>query len=437
MRFEPVLTPGNIEYDMRGCPGRATYSVVVLRRIELRTKRPRLTEEWPEGCSLEEFQQLGWQIQPIREYVLKVHSRCNLACDYCYIYEMADTSWMDDAASMSVDVARGAAMRIAEHAERHQLSSVTLVLHGGEPLLLGERRLHQLLHTFESLISPITRPVFRMQTNGVLLTDSIMEILNGYDVGIGISLDGGREANNRHRKRRNGVGTFTVVSERIRALQSGPYGALFGGLLATVDVQNDPVQTYRDLRLFDPPRLDFLLPHGNWTTPPDHLPAGGATPYADWLSQVFDYWFHAPGKQPGIRMFDEIIRLLHGRPPRLETVGLAKVSVATITTSGAYELADSLKSTFDGAAATTMDVFRHTLDEVAVLPAVAARQVGEHALSDDCKRCPLRDVCGGGLFAHRYRAGEGFLNPSVYCDDLYKLITHVREAIDGNGPVTA
>ncbi|MGH3248417.1 MAG: aKG-HExxH-type peptide beta-hydroxylase, partial [Trebonia sp.] len=34
--------------------------------------------------------------------------------------------------------------------------------------------------------------------------------------------------------------------------------------------------------------------------------------------------------------------------------------------------------------------------------------------------------CGGGLYAHRYRTGSGFDNPSVYCGDLEKIISHVR-----------
>ena len=29
------------------------------------------------------------------QFVLKVHSRCDLACDYCYVYESLDHSWRD------------------------------------------------------------------------------------------------------------------------------------------------------------------------------------------------------------------------------------------------------------------------------------------------------------------------------------------------------
>lgn len=29
----------------------------------------------------------------ITQYVIKLHSRCNLACDHCYVYEHADQTW--------------------------------------------------------------------------------------------------------------------------------------------------------------------------------------------------------------------------------------------------------------------------------------------------------------------------------------------------------
>ena len=30
---------------------------------------------------------------PFRQFVVKVVTRCDLACDHCYVYEAADTSW--------------------------------------------------------------------------------------------------------------------------------------------------------------------------------------------------------------------------------------------------------------------------------------------------------------------------------------------------------
>jgi uncharacterized protein len=38
-------------------------------------------------------------------------------------------------------------------------------------------------------------------------------------------------------------------------------------------------------------------------------------------------------------------------------------------------------------------------------------------------------ICGGGLYPHRYRNGEGFRHPSVYCADLMRVISHVRDRV--------
>jgi uncharacterized protein len=63
------------------------------------------------------------------------------------------------------------------------------------------------------------------------------------------------------------------------------------------------------------------------------------------------------------------------------------------------------------------------------LTQIAARQLGLSALSDECLECSIRQTCGGGLYAHRYRAGSGFRNRSVYCRDLFALITHVQSRL--------
>src|SRR5579859_5083091 len=75
---------------------------------------------------------------PFQQFILKVHSRCNLACSYCYVYEMADQAWRELPRMMSPAVTEMVAKRIGEHAREHHLSSVDVILHGGgEPLLAG------------------------------------------------------------------------------------------------------------------------------------------------------------------------------------------------------------------------------------------------------------------------------------------------------------
>jgi len=100
--------------------------------------------------------------------------------------------------------------------------------------------------------------------------------------------------------------------------------------------------------------------------------------------------------------------------------------MVVIETDGSVEQEDTLKIAFNGAPATGLHLSRDPLDAALLLPQIAARQIGEHALSAQCRSCPIHQVCGGGLYSHRYRAGTGFANPSVYCPDLMALIGHIR-----------
>lgn len=81
----------------------------------------------------------------LSQFVLKVHSRCDLSCDHCYVYEHADQGWRRQPMTMSGPTLRAAAKRIAEHAAAHGLRRVRIVLHGGEPLLLGREGLRATL----------------------------------------------------------------------------------------------------------------------------------------------------------------------------------------------------------------------------------------------------------------------------------------------------
>src|SRR4029077_9200606 len=109
----------------------------------------------------------------------------------------------------------------------------------------------------------------------------------------------------------SGRGSHLAVTAGLRWLNQDRYRHLFNGLLCVIDLQNDPVATYEALLAFAPPKVDFLLPHGTWESPPPgRLPDKAETPYADWLIAIFDRWYGQPRTQ--IRLFVEIIRLLLG-----------------------------------------------------------------------------------------------------------------------------
>jgi uncharacterized protein len=338
---------------------------------------------------------------------------------------MADLSWRRRPATMAAPVWRAAAGRIGEHARDHGLDRVRVILHGGEPLLAGLDRLLSIVADVRRAVSGVCAAEFCVQTNGVLLCPRTLAALADEDIWIGMSLDGEPADNDRRRRYADGRGSAAAVSDALELLTQPRYRPVFAGLLCTIDLDASPVPTYEALLRHAPPALDFLLPHANWTNRPRRRPGDSDSAYGEWLAAIFDRWYDAPRQETRIRLFEDIVSLLLGGSGRSEQVGLSPVGVVVVESDGAIEQVDSLKSTYEGACETGLNVFDHPLDDGLRHPGVVARQIGIAALSAQCLRCPLHRVCGGGHYAHRYHEDHGFRNPSAYCADLAHLIRHV------------
>ncbi|MEV5373191.1 FxsB family cyclophane-forming radical SAM/SPASM peptide maturase [Streptomyces albogriseolus] len=359
----------------------------------------------------------------INQFILKVQGTCNLACDHCYVYEHADQSWRQKPQSMTVNVAIQAATRIGDYARIHGLPVVRIVLHGGEPLLLGVTRLRAIIATLVREVSRDSSLSLHVQTNGVLLNEQFCRLFDEYDVKVGISLDGDKSSNDRHRRYANGRSSHPQALRALALLRRPEFRHLYGGILCTVDISNDPMDVYEALLKENPPHLDFLLPHATWVQPPPGHDADTA-PYGNWLRKVHLRWL-SEGRPVPIRLFDALTAASRGLPSGSEAIGLHPVALAVVDTDGSWEQADSLKTAYDGAPATGMNVSTHSVMQVTAHPGMVTRNEGYSELCGTCRACPVVHICGGGLYAHRFGGRNGFDNPSVYCADLNLMARHV------------
>jgi uncharacterized protein len=386
------------------------------------------SQEWPTSLDVGLLRSRGWQPTPFRQFVIKMHSRCNLACDYCYMYTMADQSWRSLPAKMSPGIVSVVADRIAEHACRHDLDVARVIFHGGEPLLAGLPSLVDAMRKIRAAVDARVKVEGSIQTNGTRLDEEALQAFDALNIRVGVSLDGGLAAHDQSRRYANGQGSYRHAAQALRSLMA--YPSIYAGLLCVINLQFDPIDTYEAMLEFAPPTVDFLLPHGNWSSRPPGRPESPlAVPYATWLTAVFERWYKAPSRETSVRLFEEIMHLLLGGHSASEAVGLTPTSLVVVETDGSIEQADALKSAYDGAARTGLHVASDSFDAVLRLPQIAARQIGVHALSSQCQACSISRVCGGGLYPHRYRKGSGFRHPSVYCPDLFMLITSIRRRL--------
>jgi radical SAM/SPASM domain FxsB family protein len=363
-------------------------------------------------------------VAPLTTFIVKVASRCNLDCDYCYIYHHVDQSWRTQPRFMPPAVVDAAAGRIARHAAAHGLNRILVVLHGGEPTLAGPAWVDGFCDRVHRAIPDGVEVDFAMQSNGTLLDQRWLPVLARQRIRVGISLDGPREANDRHRRNPAGRSSYDATVAGIEFLRTQAPDA-YAGILCVVDLANDPAAVYRHLAGFDPPFIDFGLPHAHWDNPPPGV-ADGAARYGEWLIGVFEAWAAGEQYRHSIRFFEDIIGLSVGAEKSIESLGLAPVTLLVIESDGSLQGVDTLKTAYDSAPDLGLNVTGDDLDQALTAPMIATRQAGTAALSRTCRQCDLVTVCGGGYLPHRYSTTNGFDNPSVYCADLQLLIRHIQ-----------
>lgn len=364
-------------------------------------------------------------VRPINEFIVKAASRCNLNCDYCYEYNLGDETWKSQPKMMNEDTARALGRRIAEHASQHALPTVFVSFHGGEPLLLGPKRLDRICEILREEIAPRTELLFSMQTNATLLTDRFVEVIRRNQIAVSISVDGDHGAHDRHRVDHKGRGSYDRVIRGLELLKRDAPECL-SGLLAVIDVRNEPLTTFDAVASLGIDRIDFLLPHCHWDSPPSR-PNGDPLAYGRWFWKIYQAW--TADRHPGveIRFLANIVSQLAGGISIYEQMTLSPVTLVVIATDGSMEAVDSIKSTATGTQQLGLNVRSASFDAALDAQLVSIRQAGEAQLCDECRQCRFKRECAGGYFPHRWGRGQRFDNPSVYCADLYWLISRIQE----------
>ena len=357
--------------------------------------------------------------------LLKLASRCNLDCSYCYVYRMGDDGWKAQPKRMADGTMEAIGRQLAALV-RVQEQPFSVVFHGGEPLLVGPSRFARLCGDLRNVLPESCR--FHLQTNGILLTDEIIRTCAHFDVRVSISIDGPARVHDSHRTDHRGIGSHDRVLAGIRKLVIHPLGAnLFSGVLAVVDVSSDPIEVYEFLKSTGAPSIDFLYRDGNHQV----LPVGKAsflsTEYGDWMGRLLDYYLD--DQEPTrIRVLDDMLKLLLGGTGCKEGLGLTEYGILVVETDGTIMKNDTLKSAsrFADRFGTTRSILRDDLTDIVSSTEFLEYHHSQRPCAPECKTCPDLNICGGGMPAHRWSDELGFAGPSVFCADQRYLIEHMR-----------
>ena len=157
-------------------------------------------------------------VEPIDTLIVKVAARCNMACTYCYWFR--DLEVFERPPRMPEEVEAAFLSRLRSHLERHEIPKMTVVLHGGEPLLFGKHRFAVMCRDLRSIEADTNTPMsVCVTTNGILVDDEWAAVFRAFGVSVTVSIDGPAAVHDRHRPDLGGRPTHQRVIDGIAKLR--------------------------------------------------------------------------------------------------------------------------------------------------------------------------------------------------------------------------
>ena len=357
--------------------------------------------------------------QPISQLLVKVATRCNIDCSYCYWFR--DAAVYDKPKLMSQEVLGQLLRRIEEHVATFRLTEFPIVLHGGEPLLWGVTNFREFA-AFCRAISERTGcdiPI-AVTTNGLMIDNEWLGCFESDHISVAISLDGPAHVHDIHRKTFRGTGTHAAVERAARKLVSRDIAVSALSVCNPAHPPQDYVEFFASLGIAN---YDIMIPDATV----DEKPASIAAFYKG----LFELWLEANRERPAvdIRIISDMISALLGNNAPTEGVGYKPIELCTVMTDGSVEAHDVLRIAGRGFTQTKFNIFEHAIDEVRGEPRWQAAREASIRLSAKCRQCQFMNACGGGYLPHRFSKTNGYDNPSVYCDDLYATFEHMQAVL--------
>ncbi len=371
--------------------------------------------------------------------VLKITEQCNLNCSYCYFFNMDNQDFSDKPALITDETLQQVAGFLANAAAQYQAKTVTIVLHGGEPLLIKKNRFEEMIDLFRFQIKPYAELYFYLQTNAVLLDNEWLELVKIKNVFLGISIDGLEQDHDLFRRDKQNRPTHKIVVEKIelaRALLTDEDSRSGFGGLYVINPDANAQATYdffvNNLELNN---LHYVLPDF-WH---DNIEKAKLNQVNTYLLDLFSAWTALNGgNNVKIRFLDTAIKsLIGGRRYITDQLALQNNTVAiTIRSDGEIAVEDQYRNVRPDLFNLGMNVENSTLPVFFETPAIQEFLTEIQSLPDDCQGCCFKNVCRGGNFldaVHRFKSGRGFNNPSIYCEAYRNLFTHaIQYLLDQN-----
>ncbi|MEN3793881.1 radical SAM protein [Fulvimarina sp. MAC3] len=351
----------------------------------------------------------------INQAIIKLNRKCNLKCTYCYYINDNTTRYGEE---LPVSTLLSFLDSLKKYANRAG-NSVSVVFHGGEPLMMG-------LEYFEEALSHRgfhDKTFFAaVQTNATLLSEKFISLFEKNKVHIGISLDGPQSINDKNRVFEGGYGSYKIVKRAIDRLNKRqiPFG-----VLCVVNPEQNASAIYSGLRALGVRRMDFLPQMESVESL--GIENKKILETKNFFSDLLNVWL-PEADSVDVRIFNTMFKKSIGVNGDLSTLGGSiDHDFIILETNGTMTIAEEFDNININNAEKIIVPFQLDFN-IEKFIEKSKKFYSDYNLDkpcNTCMSCEHFDLCGGGHPSTRYADGN-FNRPSVYCSTYYEMAKRVK-----------
>lgn len=349
--------------------------------------------------------------------IVKITGSCNLSCVYCYAAQY--TRHLDDA-TMSIKTFE----RLLESLVDFPACASKVILHGGEPLLVGRPFLESICVLRERYRVP-TAP-FALQTNATLISKGWAEFLVSHGIGAGVSLDGPRGLQDHQRPLKSGRGSYAMAIEGVRRLQEVGRKPMVA-CVVTRDSLPQSQAIYDDFLRNGITAFDFL-PCFELDLQTEAICGCAVSPaeFGAFMVEVFDRWWADDNPEVHVRLINNVLAGVMGGQPRLCQYSGTCGFFLSVNYDGEVYPCDLFIGLPEFRLGNIHEQSLLQLWESETLARFRRQVSGTRPM---CAGCEWLTACRGGCSMHWYLGAGDLVTTNRYCESRKIIFTHVRDTL--------
>lgn len=326
--------------------------------------------------------------------IFKPTSICNLRCKYCY----ADRDRVEFSGAISEENARKVFDWILAYCKHLNVTNVVIIWHGGEPLLMGDVFINNIIEYYTQLYSKHNIQVRnQIQTNLTLATEKFIPLFKKYfDSRVGFSLD----YKSKLRILPNGEDATDAILERAVVMKNAgiDIGAISMMSSDIVGKMHELYDWFKELGI--PFRLNKMFSTSSLNTC-GITTSVNAEQYAKEVCNLFDIWLNDQTPVHVETLEVAVMAYLRNKSVSCGAEGLCSNSFLCVAHNGTLTPCGR----FDLDTYSIGNCFQDSVETVLKRKLEMTKNISEYPFPEKCRACKWNRFCVAGCLHARLFSG--------------------------------